>query len=115
MAGAAGPRRVDLGPGLQVIESTPRVPDVFALQGLALGDAVQGLEPLVLPVLELALGVLPLAEAKRVRDDGHVAAAGQLDRVILIRRRTQARPPVLADLALSRVLVMAGDGREGAR
>ena len=102
------PRAVHLRPRLQVVEGAPRVPDVFALQALALGDAVQGLEPLVARALELALRVLALAEAERVGGDGHVAAPRQLDRVVLVGRRAEAGRPVLADLELRR---RAGDGR----
>ena len=114
MADHADPRRVDLRTRLQVIESTPRVPDVLALQGLAFRDAMQGLEALVLPVLELALGVLPLAEAERVGHDGDVAAAGQLDRVVLIGCGAEPRRTVLAHLELAAMLVVAEHGGERA-
>src|SRR5205823_2013227 len=115
VADHADARGIDLRARLEVVDRPPRVPDVLPLEAAALGEAVQGLEALVLRLVQLAFGVLALAEAEGVGSDGEVAAPRELDRVVLVGRGSEAGGTGLAHLELPAVLVMAQQGRVALR
>src|SRR5215831_2118944 len=108
------PRREASTSSLKVVQRTPRIPNILALHALAFRDAVHRLVILVVTTFELARGVLPLVEAERVEDHGNVAAASQLERVVLVGTRGKSCRAIFPDLVLPTVLMVTQDCREAA-